>query len=79
MPMYNLIEYSDNYLDTSGRLWQFKRDEVPADTADLTINNSQSFKYKVALLGITANAVNNANSSVKEAKTVVPLKHLSNF
>ena len=29
MPMYNLIEYSDNYSDTSGSLWQFKRDEVP--------------------------------------------------
>ena len=28
MPMYNLIEYSDNYSDTSGNLWQFKRDEV---------------------------------------------------
>ena len=27
MPMYNLIEYSDNYLDTLGSLWQFKRDE----------------------------------------------------
>ena len=26
MPMYNLIEYSDNYSDTSGNLWQFKRD-----------------------------------------------------
>ena len=24
----NLIEYSDNYSDTSGSLWQFKRDEV---------------------------------------------------
>ena len=44
MPMYNLIEYSDNYSDTSGSLWQFKRDEVPADNAALTINNSQSFK-----------------------------------
>ena len=27
MSMYNLIEYSDNYSDTSGSLWQFKRDE----------------------------------------------------
>ena len=26
MPMYNLIEYSDNYCYTSGSLWQFKRD-----------------------------------------------------
>ena len=27
MPMYTLLEYSDNYADSSGRLWQFKRDE----------------------------------------------------
>ena len=26
MSMYNLIEYSDNYSDTSGSLWDFKRD-----------------------------------------------------
>ena len=26
MPMYNLIEYSDNYSDASRSLWQFKRD-----------------------------------------------------
>ena len=79
MPMYNLIEYSDNYSDTSGSLWQFKRDEVPADNVGLTINNSPSFKYKAALLGKTAEAANNTNSSVKEAKIVVPLRYLSNF
>ena len=28
MPMHNLIEYNDNYSDTSGRLWQFIRDEL---------------------------------------------------
>ena len=44
--MYNLIEYSNNYSDTSGSLWQFKRDEVPDNNADLAIDNSQSFKYK---------------------------------
>ena len=56
MPMYNLIEYSDNYSDTSWSLWQFKRDEVPGNNADLTVNNSQSFKYRAALIGKTANA-----------------------
>ena len=71
MPMYNLIEYSDNYSDTSGSLWQFKRDEVPANNADLTIDNSQSFKYKAAIVGKTTDAVNNANNSVKDAKIVV--------
>ena len=25
MTMYNLIEYSDNYSDTSGSLWQFMK------------------------------------------------------
>ena len=47
MPMYNLTEYIDNYSDISGRLYQFKRDAVPADNNDnLSTNNSQSFKYK---------------------------------
>ena len=78
MTMYNLIEYSDNYSDTSGSLWQFKRDEVPANNADLTIDNSQSFKHKAALLGKTANH-NNGNSFVKDTKIVVPLKFLSNL
>ena len=38
MPMYNLIEYSDNYQYSSATLYQYKRDEPPeADTvADLT-------------------------------------------
>ena len=45
----------------------------------MTIDNSKSFKYKAALVGKTKDAVNNTNSSVKVAKTVVPLKYLSNF
>ena len=78
MPMYNLIQYSDNYSDASGSLWHFKRGDVPANNADLTIDNSQTFKYKATLLGKTANAVDNTNSSRKDSKTVVPLKFLSN-
>ena len=35
--MNNLTEYSDNYLDTIGSLWQFKRDEVPDNNADLML------------------------------------------
>ena len=59
MPVYNLIEYSDNYSHKSRSLWQFKRDEVPNNNADLTTYNSQSFKYKAALVEKTLNAVNN--------------------
>ena len=45
MPMYNLIEYSDNYSDTSGSLWNVKRDETIGNI-NITNNNSSSFKYK---------------------------------
>ena len=48
--MFNLIDYSDNYSDISGSLWEFKRDEAPNDNANLTINNSKSFKYKAVLV-----------------------------
>ena len=74
-----MIEYSDNCSDMSGSLWQFQRDEVTDNNADLTIDNSQLFKYKAALLGKTAHPVNNTNSSVKNAKIVLPLMYLSNF
>ena len=43
--MYNLIEYSDNYQDSSVTLYQYKQDEPPEANAvaDLTLNNSSSF------------------------------------
>ena len=78
MAMYNLIEYSGNYQDSSATLYQYKRDEPPEANAidDLTIDNSNSFKYKVSLLGNPVVANNIAKRSVK---VVVPLKYLSNF
>ena len=78
MPMYNLIEYSDNYQDSLATLYQYKRDEPPeADAiADLTADNSSSFKYKVSLLG---NPVLDGNITKRSVKVVVPLKYLSDF
>ena len=49
------------------------------NNADLTADNSQWFKYKAALVGKTADAVNNANSSVKNTKFFVPIMYLSNI
>ena len=42
MPMYNLIEYSDNYFESSGSLWQFKGDEI-ATNANVCNAYSSSF------------------------------------
>ena len=78
MPMYNLIEYSDNYQDSSATLYQYKRDEPPGANAinDLTTDTSNYFKYKVSLLG---NPVLDGNITKRSVKVVVPLKYLSNF
>ena len=74
MPMYNLIEYSDNYSDTSGSLWQFKRDEIIGNT-NLTNCNSSSFKYKSNLIGNTD--ADGATRKKEGVKIAVPLKYLS--
>ena len=81
MPMYNLIEYSDNYSDSSASLWQFKRDEFPMDNDENPLNvaldNSISFKYKASFLGKATDADGGNDRSLKEL--AVPLKYLSNF
>ena len=69
MPMYNLIEYSDNYAKTLASLWQYFRDEP-----DDNIEDSESFKFKVKITGKTPN-----NNNVKDVEIIVPLKYLSNF
>ena len=79
-PMYNLIEYSDNYQDSSATLYQYKRDEPPeADAvADLTANNSGFLKYKIKLLGnVTEVAGDAAGVRRLNVKVVVPLNYLS--
>ena len=84
MHMYNFIEYSDNYQDSSAALYQCKRDEPPEDNAvaDLTVDNWSSFKYKIKLLGNIPQLDAYADAArVRrlDIKVVVPLKYLSNF
>ena len=59
MPMYNLLEYSDNYSTTSGSLWNYYRDKINDDEnendaiAVMENNNkttSKSFKYKTKIM-----------------------------
>ena len=69
MPMYNLMEYSDNYAKTSGSLWQYFRDEP-----DDNIEDSKSFKSKIKITGKTPN-----DDNEKDVEIMVPLKYLSTF
>ena len=67
--MYNLIEYSDNYSKRSGSLWQYYKDD-PNDN----ITQSESFKYKIKIIGKTPAAGN-----TKDVEMAVPFKYLNNF
>ena len=76
-----MLQYSDNYADFSGSLWQFKRDEqIMTDVGNLdnvATDDSSSFKYKSSLLG--ESTADTANRKFKDVKVVVPLKYLTNF
>ena len=78
MPIYNLIEYSDNYAKTTGSLWQYCKD-IPARNAndDIIIfaegNTTDSFKFKAKVRGRTG------NNGTKDVEKMVPQKYLSNF
>ena len=80
MPMYNLIEYSGNYSDISGSLWQFKGDESLVTDAgnpgNASVANSTSFKYKLRFFKPLEDG---DNGVFKNARIAVPLKYLSNF
>ena len=55
MAMYNLIEYSSNYSETTGSLWFNSKDEATNCNTDIVnTDNFESFKYKAKLLGKTA-------------------------
>ena len=68
MPMYNLIEYSDNFFDTSGSLWGFKRDEITNNANVTNDDNAPSFKYKANLIANTE-----ADETKKGVKIAIPL------
>ena len=80
MPMYNLLEYSKNYIKTAGSLWNYYRDKPSSSIDDEniihSILNSESFDYRANFVedGVTHN-----NLLKNDVKVVVPVKHLSNF
>ena len=63
--MYNLIECSSNYFDTTRSLWFHSKDVVANFNAHIVSNNNfESFKYKAKLLGTTGtNGVNRTLSN----------------
>ena len=76
--MYNLIEYSSNYFETTGSLWFYSKGEATNFNADIAnTKNFKSFLHKTKLLENTETDVD--NGIVKNATIAVPLNYLSSF
>ena len=71
MLIYNLLEYSKNYRNTTGSSWNYYRDE-PSDPLS---THSESFKHKTSIEG----KILEDNDPLTDTKAVITLKHLSNF
>ena len=79
IPMYNLIEYSNNYSKTSGSLWQSCKDIPTVNNAGNVIdftntNTTDSFKFKTKIIGQTNN-----DRRIDGVEIMALLEYLSNF
>ena len=86
MPMYNLIiEYSDNYSNTSGSLRQYCKEILAVDDNGAIVdfngaNATDSFTFKTKITRQTAADNNYGNTAARvDVEIIVPLKYLSNF
>ena len=81
-PMYCLLYYSKNFRKTTGRFWNYYRDEPNSgynnnnrDRIFYPIKDSESFDYKTKLMGKLPDNQN----ELEILNIVIPLKHLSKF
>ena len=85
MPMYNLIEYSDNYSKTSGSLRQICKEILTVNNQGNIVifdrtNGTDLFNFKSNIIGNTAANNNDGNIVGRvDVEIMVPLKYLSNF
>ena len=85
MPMYNLIEYSDNYSKASGSLWQYCKDisAVNGNGAIVDFNGANatySFNFETKITGQNAADNNTGNIAGRvDVEIMFSLKYLSNL
>ena len=79
--MCNLIEYSKNYIKTTGSLWNYYRDEPNSGLGDAnnninySIEDSKFLDYKTSI----TRKLEGDNVEKQYIKIFVPIKYLRNF
>ena len=80
MPMYNLIEWGDNYSKATGVLWQYCRDDPTINAADGNTANFDADNATTDWFEIKENiAGQTGNDYIKNVEIMLPLKDLSNL
>ena len=79
MPMYNLLEHSENYNKTTGSMYGFVRDEPPTGNAGLWTSNEMLEKFKNHGGVTTVTDAANQNKEITEQQILVPFTYLSTF
>ena len=80
LPMYNLLEYSKNYLKTGESVQNYYRDEPNSgvggadNNVNYSIKDSKSADYKTSITGKLE-----GNNTEREVKIDEPLKHFKKF
>ena len=76
MPMYNLIEYRNTYLKTSGSLWQYYRNERAGNIIDFPADNNNSvlFEIKTSITNMTGRAESDGTKKCWCNGTIVAFK-----
>ena len=83
MPMYNLLEYSENYSMIAESLWNYLRDRI--DNINDNASDGKPFKYKTKIVGKTPARPGNEGDANRpavltlSAEAIIPLKYLSTF
>ena len=84
MPIYNLLEHSENYSKTFGSLWDELTDETDNNSPNKNVINLKSFKYKTSITESTfnvprritdedSNSADNSMLKIKEAQKKLKL------
>ena len=63
IPMYNLLEYSQNYSMTPGGLWNYYRDEI--DNVDGHVSDGPWIKYKIKIVEKTTRTTPTTTTTTK--------------
>ena len=89
MPMYNLLEYSQNYSMTSGSLWNYYRDKTDdVDDNASDVKPDIIVEYKTKIIGKTSEKppqpgnLGDANQPPVPTlivEVIITLKYVSNF